>query len=223
MKGIFTSKEMKELQQALFKVNYWELKNCKQGQKVIAYSGHWNVQAHFDPEKDRSYGAGVGGKIEEKLENPVLQSILENLGIKASAELHRFRKDIVIPMEEENLTNLDFGFFHMFMCACGASFDHIDDNDFVAGAFLINIGKKTVGGGIDLPNYKLSINLRVGDLLIMDSNTIRHGSFRYDTFENSENPTVDDCLVGLFVIHRSYLKLLGFQREFDLNCEDFAT
>ena len=46
------------------------------------------VQAHFNPEKDRPYGAGVGGKIEEKLENPVLQNILDNLGAKTSAELH---------------------------------------------------------------------------------------------------------------------------------------
>ena len=223
LKNVFTPSEMKELQDALFAANYWESGDCKQGRRAIAYSGHWNAQAHFDPDFDQPYGAGIGRKVEERLENPILQGILESLGQKVSGQLRKYRKDIVIPLEEERLENLDFGFFHLFMCACGASLPHTVDNDFVSCAFVVNIGKKTVGGGIDFPDLKLSLNLRVGDLLIMDSDVISHGSFRYQGSEDPINPTLDDRLVGLFVIHRSYLKLLGFKREFDLGREDFDT
>ena len=214
-KKFFSEDEMLRLKDRLLQCpkQYWERKTDKRGTRRFLYSGHWKHRFY-----NLAFGAGKAGKLE--LENPFLKNILVELGKKVSREaLSLKRPDVYLPIREAGFEEQDFGMFHLFMCPAGRSFMHTDDNDFVSCIFSISLGSGD-GDGLHMGGCGVDFNLRVGDLVIADTDIFFHGSPSYQGNEHPKIISENDRLVGLFILHRKFMIMKGVPAD-DLEREPY--
>jgi hypothetical protein len=212
LKGFFTEDTMRELADTLFSVDYWEHKEDKRGERGFLFSGEWCQQAHYRYGIDHSYPAGKGGK--KEAQEPIIRDMLESLGRKASALIPKYRPDVYLTLKEGEVERCnDFGLFHLFMCPAGSASMHIDSNDYICAIFLIHVGERTKGGGLEIGGCDVCFNLRIGDIILMDSDLLWHGTRGYCGFEDPLLVSRSDRLIGIFIIHRPYLRLNGISKE----------
>jgi hypothetical protein len=193
---------------------YWEKKPDRRGERRYLYTGHWKHRFY-----DQIYPAGKAGKLE--VINPILKDFLVMLGERATVLLELKRPDVYLPMKEAGLHIQDFGTFHLFMCPAGYSEPHQDTNDFIAFIFMIHIEEKAGGCGLHIGGCGSNFNLRIGDVVLLDSDVFWHGSQSYVGNENTTEVTKHDRLVGLFIIHRKFMILKGLPEE-DMERETYG-
>jgi hypothetical protein len=219
LKAIFSESDMLELKEAIYSCpsKYWEIKSDKRGYRRFLYSGFWNAQG-----QKKIYGAGKAGKLELDTQTPILRSILKRLGEKATELVLLKRPDVYISMKEAGKLDNEFGIFHMFMSPAGGAGMHKDNNDYISCIFKIHQEQDTKGGGLEIGGAKICFNLKVGDVVIMDSDSLWHGTRGYQGNEVVEISSKTDRLMGIFLIHRTFAGILGVERD-DLVREDYKT
>jgi hypothetical protein len=79
-----------------------------------------------------------------------------------------------------------------------------------------------LGGALEIAGTGHAFNLRSGDICIMDSSSLYHGSRDYKGVEDPSTPNSSDRVVGIFILWKSYLKLKGVPEE-DLKLEFHET
>jgi hypothetical protein len=79
-----------------------------------------------------------------------------------------------------------------------------------------------LGGALEIAGSGHAFNLRAGDICIMDSSSLYHGSRDYEGVEDPSTPNSSDRVVGIFILWKSYLKLKGVPEE-DLMLELYET
>ena len=94
-----------------------------------------------------------------------------------------------------------FSHFPLFMCVQGETQMHTNPNDFVSVLFPINL-PQNCGGGLELPALQKVVNWKIGDACVINSADITHGSRNYCG-------EIGDRLICLFILQKSYLKLLN--------------
>jgi hypothetical protein len=99
----------------------------------------------------------------------------------------------------------DYNAFHLFMCPRGVAGMHRDRNDYVSFLFPISVesGKK---GALELGGLGVAFKWEVGDVVILDSQTLQHGTREYEG-------DLNDRMIGIFIIHQSYLRKNGVEKE----------
>jgi hypothetical protein len=228
----------------------WLLSDDQRGKRQALYKGHWCELAHYDPERDEPKVAGkkfVRNKINRKHvvhlptlgedtlsdwveieegfwecpEDLHLREVLQRFGALATELVQRWRPDIFIPMKEAGLDSQDFSLFHLFMTFAGASLPHFDRKDFFSFLFPLRLPEE--GGGLDFPKQQLTFNWRIGDCVLLDSDSLEHGSFLYKGKENPKLLANTDRIVGLLVIHRPFLWLKGLEEREDLVREKYGS
>jgi hypothetical protein len=204
LKKVFTVDEMNELLRLLLSCpkKYWEKKPDKRGERRYLYTGHWKHMNY-----DTIYPAGKAGKLE--VLQPILKDYLEKLGERATEILKLKRPEVFEALESSGFSLQDFGAFHLFMCPAGYSEMHQDTNDFIAFIFLINIEASSGGDGLHIGGCGVNFNMRVGDVLLLDSDVLWHGSTSYVGNEDITQVTNKDRLVGLFIVHRKFMRAKG--------------
>ena len=87
---------------------------------------------------------------------------------------------------------------------------HYDRNDFISVLVMIHLDDDQ-RGGLEIGGIDLAFNLKIGDVLILDTDQLCHGTEEGydDSLEDVLSVSATDRLVGLFIIHRSYLRLFG--------------
>mmetsp|Transcript_9978 Transcript_9978/g.13444 ORF Transcript_9978/g.13444 Transcript_9978/m.13444 type:complete len:220 (+) Transcript_9978:385-1044(+) len=194
---------MQKLAAALIKENQWETrkdtKRAARGSKVYYTSGWWVQLGHCNPKRDVPHIAGKGGKAGV---SPILNEQLICLGEQASKLLEKYRPDITSVLKEGPNFLREYGWFHLFMSPVGVSILHQDPNDFVSFIFVIQSELGALGG-LEIGDLDLVFTWKVGDAVILDSNVLYHGSRDYLGYSEGR-------LVGIFLIHRTYLLLHNF-------------
>ena len=83
VKQFFSVKEIEMLYETLHSCDYWKRKEDKCRDHPETIMGVWPAQGHCNP-GDPTYSAGFGGKYENKLQYPILTSVLERLEEKVT-------------------------------------------------------------------------------------------------------------------------------------------
>ena len=221
VKQFFSVKEMEMLHETLHSCDYWKRKEDKRGDRPETIMGVWPARGHCNP-GDPTYPAGFGGKYEDKLQYPILTPVLERLGEKATLLVKEKRPDIYNLLKGENQLCSNFGLFHLFLSPLGFSLFHKDSFDYVAFIFGVHVNPNSTGGALEIGGSKRAFNIRVGDVLMLDSDALWHGSRDYQGDEDPFFPHEDDRMVGIFVLHRTFLKLRGVEWDTMLR-EDFGS
>ena len=86
------------------------------------------------------------------------------------------------------------------MAPVGQTSMHADSNDFITFLFIIHqdIGCR---GGLEIGGADIVFKGDVGDAYLMDADTLYHCA-RNSSLERQ---------VGIFVVHKTFLRLLGFE------------
>lgn len=199
IKHAFPVEKMKNLARELLKNKLWEFKaDRRRGPKDFFITGRWHQQGHTRPGIDKTYPAGKAGKAPLDNRQPV-ESILDDLTRRACDLLAQYRPDIVELLGDiENDPDFSYGFFHLFMAARGLARLHKDQNDIVSLMFLIQ--SPGSGGELEIGGTGTAIGWQVGDVVIMDTADITHGT--RDFFGEDSGR-----IVGLFIIHKPFLRL----------------
>jgi len=199
IRGVFAKHEMQELAQALDESKHWEHRKDKtRGDKDFFITGRWAAQGHARHGIDHDYPAGKAGKSDQTERNNVkINEILARLSVKASMILRKYRLDIFNVVD-----GLDspYGLFHLFMTPRGVSKMHRDKNDLISLMFLMRKSKN--GGELEMGGTDHGIDWDIGDVILLDSSKIPHGTRSFDVAKDSR-------MVGLFIIHKSYCRLHG--------------
>jgi hypothetical protein len=219
IKGYFSKEEMMKLREKLLACpeSYWETRSDGRGERRQMYTGRWVERC-----KDKIHPAGLAGKLEAKAQFPILRDLLQQLGEKATLLLKLKRPDIYFVLQEAGIQILDFGSFHLFMCPAGRSLSHLDSQDFISFIFLIYVKPDCGGKGLELTQANVSFPMEIGDVCLLDSDSLSHGSANFDGAENANALHEEDRLVGLFIIHRRLIHLLGVNPE-DTKRENYST
>jgi hypothetical protein len=65
------------------------------------------------------------------------------------------------------------------------------------------------GGALEIAGTGKAFNIRCGDICMMDSDSLWHGSRDYLGSEDPSHPHSQDRVVGIFILWKSYLQLKG--------------
>jgi hypothetical protein len=152
--------------------------------------------------------------------HPSLEKMLHTLGLKISEVVGYRCPDIMNQLIEVGLWKQMFSFFHLFMCPADSSPPHLDDGDWFAVIFLIHCeeglpNSLTIESGVNI-----SFNMRIDDVVLLDTNKLNHGSPFYDGQEDPSQLTKKDRLVGIFILKQEFLRLKGMSCEL-LRCETY--
>lgn len=203
----FTSQKMATLRRLMLSESkFWTEKldpsRSLESSSLRSYflAGRWTAQAHDRPGVDSIYWAGSGGSI-NNFESECTLPFLEKLAAKASSKLCRFCPELCSKLDSVPYRDV-FGYFHLFMGTAGGSKMHCDRNDLISFLFMIDRSPGP-SGGFELGGTDVVFKFDVGDAIILDSCAFPHGS-RGDVFSMSNR------LVGIFVIHKSMMRILGF-------------
>jgi hypothetical protein len=201
VKSFFSQEEMINLHEALIQADYWEVLNDIRGKRPTTIVGEWTAQGHNRKAADPIHSAGKGGEAEERLvHNGALSCILKRLGTKLSHLLIDKRGDVAGVLQERKMEEGLFGFFHLFMSPQGYCGMHHDRNDFISVAVGISTPNK--GGALEIGGTGKAFNLLRGDVCILDSDRLYHGSTKHEESDQVR-------IVGLFIIWRNYLRVKG--------------
>jgi hypothetical protein len=80
---------------------------------------------------------------------------------------------------------------------------HTDPNDLISFLFLIQMDANC-GGGLEIGGTGNCIDWKVGDAILLDSAGLMHGTRNY-------TGDTDNRLVGIFIIHKNYLRINGIE------------
>jgi hypothetical protein len=173
----------------------------KAGKTYVAITGEWDELGHCNPlkKKHKVHPAGKAGKLEFKEGTTVLLDALKPLAAKASDCLRKYRPDV-----EEVIGPLTFPFdrYHLFMCSEGGSGFHRDPKDYVSFIFVIECSGKR--GILELGGLGDAFKFSVGDAILLDSRALEHGTI---------GEIEEGRKVGLFIVHRTFLYLLGVEKD----------
>jgi hypothetical protein len=208
IKSFLNEEDISALHQALEKCNYWELREDVRGDRPTTVVGEWTGRGRARHKVDPVHPAGVGGKAELTSDGS-LSLILQRIGEKLSSLIELKRPDVAGVLKEYGLEKSLFGFFHLFMAPRGYCCMHRDSNDFISVCVGINT-PPNLGGALEFGGSGLAFDIRKGDVLIMDSSEIYHGSRPHRGKEDPYNPKPEDRIVGIFIIWKHYLRLKGF-------------
>ena len=188
---------MEKLAESLFREDRWEIR----GEKTYKMCGLWNELGKIVPERDCIHLCGKGGKHGVSKE---LNDQLIDLGNAASDMLRYYRPDVTNVLQRREYPKM-YGLFHIFMCSQGPSILRQDENDFISVLFLI---RSAVRGkaGLEIGDLDLVFSWQPGDMIILDSDILWHG-----TRDWHKDLAKEDHLVGIFLVHRSFLYLHHFQ------------
>ncbi|MGZ4849754.1 MAG: hypothetical protein ACXV2C_00010 [Candidatus Bathyarchaeia archaeon] len=182
------------------------------GPKDFIITGRWTAQGHNRFGIDPTYAAGVAGKLEAAAGGQCptgLNDCLAQYAIKASTLLRRWRPDIIEILESKTTKkegafydeDSPFGYFHLFMSPRGVAKMHVDRNDLVSLLFLISSDPNS-DGSLEIGGSQHCFDWTVGDLVILDSASLYHGTRRY-------TGEFDNRIVGIWMIHKTFLAATG--------------
>lgn len=171
----------------------WEFKKDKtRGPKKYFTTGEWNALGHHLP-NEPAYPAGKAGKMIAS--NPFkfeeLDSKLKEFSTTATKLVCKHRPDIVAGLNCEQY----YGIFHLFIAPRGESRLHKDKDDKLS--FLILLKSDGKGGELELGGTKFAISWKVGDVIILDSASILHGSRNFEGDKKNR-------IVGDFIIKKNF-------------------
>ena len=204
LKSVFTEEEMKQFQVTLLSCQetHWDSSvDKKRGERAFMFCGGWTQQGHYT-----FHPAGKGGHYKVEVEK-VLNSVLTSIGKQLSGLVEKYHPDVWNCLEKHKLINVEgqFGMFHLFMCPAESAKMHYDQNDFFSVLVMIHIGKHQVGG-LEIGGLDIAFGFQIGDVLLLNTDQLCHGTRGYYGEEDPSSPFEDDRMVGLFIIHHSYLR-----------------
>ena len=209
VKNVFSTQEMENLLNVMKRCDYWQARDDARGVRETTITGMWAEQGHSTPVYPL-HPAGVGGKSEECMET--LNILLRKLAKILEPIIERKRPDVYEVLREHGLLDLGIGMFHLFMSPIGSCRMHKDKNDFLS--VVVGITTPAAGGALEIGGSGYCFNIRCGDILILDSDSLYHGSRHY-------SGTPEERVVGIFILHRSVLRLKNVPKE-DLEREKFV-
>jgi len=182
----------------------WQYKvDKKRGPKYFFITGRWCAQGHFRPDIDKTYLAGRAGKLDVPEGFPEINEFVRQWGVTASALLRKFRPDLVPALDLLPEAEKIFGDFPLFMAAKGVAKMHTDINDVVSVLFVMK-SEADCGGGLEIGGSNLVFDWEVGDVIILDSADLVHGTRDYLEDINSR-------IVGIFILHKSMLHISNIE------------
>jgi len=167
----------------------------------IFITGRWCAQGHFRPDIDKTYLAGKAGKLDGPDGFPEINKFVRQWGVDASLLLRKFRPDLVPALDQLPEEEKIFGDFPLFMAARGMAKMHTDINDVVSVLFVMK-SEPNCGGGLEIGGSDLVFEWEVGDIIILDSADLVHGTRDY-------LGSIDSRIVGIFILHKSMLRISG--------------
>jgi len=161
--------------------NLWEYReDTKQGPKAYLIAGVWTAQGQTSYGKGQTYAAGLAGKW--VAEDPDRQSFYDPMaswGVRLCGLLQSFRPDAFSLLQQVPISEKPIGGFPLFMAAQGIAKMHCDNIDYVSILVLIRTTSTDCGGGLEISGSKTCINWVVGDVIIIDSAKLMHGTQAY--------------------------------------------
>jgi hypothetical protein len=215
---------------------YWEDRVDVRGDRQTLICGTWNAQAHSRAGLDPLHLAGKGGLLDFINPSLELTGLLKSLGKKLSWVVEKKRPDVYETLLEHCAVDADYGIFHLFMAPRGVCDVHNDRNDFLSICLGVKTPKKgyfysyffyliidqfCLGGALEIAGTRRAFNIQQGDILVMDTDQLYHGSMAYEGKENPREPGEDDRVVGIFILWKSYCRWKGIPKQ-DLEREKFV-
>jgi hypothetical protein len=197
-------------------------KNVVEVENVAEDVGEENLKRKAPRSREEMEERGWKETKEGNWEGPgdqALYPVIKKIGDQASKLVQRWRPDVYEPLRDSGMHISEFGIFTLFMGAAGGSKSHYDSNDFISLLIPVHIPEGCSGGGLDLEDFRISFNWKPGDCVMLDSDSILHGSFLYKGQENPCFLADGDRLIALFVLHRPVLRVRGFPDNEDLHRE----
>jgi hypothetical protein len=206
VKSFFNKEEIEKLHQVLEQRNYWEPREDCRGSRLTTIMGQWTARGRNRMGADPIHPAGKGG-LAEQTSDGELNLILEKMGRKVTNLVLRKRGDIDATLREYGQMENGFGIFHLFMAPRGYSDMHNDRNDYISVCVGIQTPKK--GGALEVGGIGKAFNIMEGDVLVMDTNELWHGSMSNTGREDSEISSPEDRIVGIFILWKKFLRIKG--------------
>jgi len=201
LKGVWTRDSMGRLAEFLLSYkNAWQFKlDKRRGPKYFFITGRWCAQGRFRWKKDKTYLAGIAGKLDVPNGYPEINEFVQSWGETASLLLRRKRPDLCAALDALPVEEKKFGDFPLFMAARGAAKMHKDLNDVVSVLVLIK-STPNCGGGLEIGGANMYLDWDVGDAIILDSSELVHGTREY-------LGNIQDRIVGIFILHKAMLRI----------------
>jgi hypothetical protein len=139
----------------------------------------------------------------------ILQDYLRPIALRASKLLLQHRPNLCFLLGEDGVAmwgkEFPYSIFPLFMVAEGCANMHRDRNDLVSLLFLIRSepGRK---GGLELGGLDIAFKWEQGDVVVVDSRALEPSTRDY-------KGVFGERLVGIFILHLSFLQLMGVSRE----------
>jgi hypothetical protein len=73
--------------------------------------------------------------------------------------------------------------------------------------------KIDLGGALEIAGTNRAFNIHRGDVVLMDSDQLWHGSWGYQGHKNPCQPGLADCVVGIFILWKSYCCWKGIPKQ----------
>lgn len=195
LKGIFAKEDCDKLCDVLLNEGekLWEFKKDNvRGSKEYFTTGEWNALGHHMP-SEPIYPAGKAGKAMEK--NPeyysTMDKLIKDFSMKITELIKKHRPDVF----DEVGSKLCYGGVHLLIVPRGVSKMHKDVNDKLS--ILVLLKSEGDGGELELGGTKLAIAWNVGDVIILNSADIWHGSRKFSGF-------IGDRIVADFIIKKHF-------------------
>jgi hypothetical protein len=202
LKAFFTSEECADFTDHITRDDkMWQYReDHNRGPKDFLITGVWTAQGQVSYGKGKSYAAGVAGKLVAS--DPALKSFndpMADWGCRLFALLERFRPDVVSLLSQLPPEEKPIGGFPLFMATRGIALMHRDRNDYLSILVLL---KTTLncGGGLEIGGSDTCINWDIGDLIILDSAKLMHGTQVY-------YGDLNERIVGIWIVHKSMLRM----------------
>jgi len=164
-------------------------------------AGRRNMQGHFRPEDPSCWAHSL--KLPQSFTNSETFSVLQEVANTATHVLRKYFPDSASFIDNEKYLPSEriFGLFHLFMATTGVTSFHRDRNDYATFHFILESPPNSKGG-LEIGGANLCFKGDVGDALLFDADELYHAPRDY-----KGDP--DDRMVGVFIIHKTFLRLLG--------------
>ena len=136
--------------------------------------------------------------------------MLQSISKTACDLLYRYRPSIYRYLNVPNYVapKRVFNLFHFFMAPLGVTSMHRDVNDFITFLFIIHC-EEGGKGGLEVGGADALFKADIGDAILMDADVLFHASRDYSPVQED----IDDRMVGIFVVHKTFLRLLGLSNQ----------
>jgi len=205
LKSVWSTDSMGSLSEFLLDyTDAWQFRqDHARGPKYFFITGRWCAQGHFRPGIDKTYLAGNAGKCDVPEGFPEINLFVKQWGVEASLQLRKYRPDLIPALDLLPEDEKIFGDFPLFMAARGVAKLHTDMNDVVSVLFLMK-GVPNCGGGLEIGGADIVFEWEIGDIIILDSADLVHGTREY-------GQDIDSRIVGIFILHKSMLRICDIE------------